>query len=145
MVGKKESQVMNLFMVEELERMSELERYDKSTKQARVNSPLVERCGHCKKEGHTTRYCRTRRNEDRPKTVVNAVNASKDCPNCGQAHTYTNREDKEMASSRFSDCSIFYSLTTSEKAQRVESVGGCAWCLDWSGGHKAQNCTWKGM
>ena len=152
MAQKPESAVMNDFMLDYREKMLEVKRYLKrQTHLTKVDTQKDEdkmetrKCHKCGNPCHMQKDCRQKDPTNKKKKQANSTSANRDCPTCSQHHTYKAKDGKLMPSTRYSSCTKFYDLTTAaKKAACVESVASCAWCLDWTGGHKAKDCTWKG-
>ena len=67
------------------------------------------------------------------------------CPVCKQTHTRSkDGVDNTSYSTRLYSCNAFLDMSLNEKAEFIESRGGCAWCLDWTGYHKAIDCKNRG-
>ena len=65
------------------------------------------------------------------------------CPACHDYHSFT-LKGQTMASSRFSDCKGRWNdLTLQQKADLLQKVKGCSYCLSWKHDKSRCNATWK--
>ena len=62
------------------------------------------------------------------------------CPECKIVHTYQ-KNNKDIPSKRFINCSIFMGKTVDEKAKVLQKHSACTICTDFT--HKKADCTTK--
>ena len=84
------SEVLNLFMVEEQERMSELEQFQSSKVGGKDNKL---HCAYCNKPGHEEKTCFQKHGKSGAAKVTNATGGGskvpRKCPICGVSHIHT--------------------------------------------------------
>ena len=68
------------------------------------------------------------------------VKPDKPYPCCEDHHSFTGRNGDVLFAMRLSHCPQFKNMSAQERAEVVRTVGGCALCLDWTGGHQRDAC-----
>ena len=112
MEGKRASEIVNNFMVEEREFQSQLKSY------TRVTADMS-------KVGHPVRDIRSLGK----KRIDNMRSGDPSFPACKQTHTFTWRKDgtnRTLNSTRFGDCYLFLNKSPEERAKLIKKYNGCA-------------------
>ena len=101
------SEILNLFMVEERERMSELKQFQSS-------------------KGHKEKTCFQKHGKSGAGKVTNAAGGGSKvpskCPICGVSHTCTDLRGRKHDADRLKDCPKFMKMTVLERARQIENA-----------------------
>ena len=157
-IGTTELDIFDSFMTEQYKVEKEKSKFE-DNEQVRQSKFFRGHCNNCSGYGHKTVDCPSPGNQSGSAggqgggnklgagqgKVVNHIGTSKQpkpCPACNNQHSIKQGNNTMYRTSLYF-CDSFKNLSPNERANLVQTAGGCALCLDWTGSHQRDKCSTK--